>query len=54
MSDNKNLEIYKLHAEMADRVTQRRLQTNRFYISLLTGLIALLSLRNFSELFWRI
>lgn len=37
------LEIYKLHVEMADRVSQRRLQTNRFYIALLSGLLALLS-----------
>ncbi len=38
------LEIYKLHVEMADRVSQRRLQTNRFYIALLSGLFAFVTL----------
>ena len=32
------LEIYKLHAELADRVSQRREGANRLYVSLLTGL----------------
>ena len=32
------LEIYKLHAELADRVSQRREGANRLYASLLTGL----------------
>jgi len=32
------LEQYKLYVEMADRVSQRRLTTNRFYISLLSAL----------------
>ena len=31
------LEIYKLHAELADRVSQRREGANRLYVSLLTG-----------------
>ena len=41
MSDEKQqerLEIYKLHAELADRVSQRREGTNRLYVSLLMGL----------------
>lgn len=38
------IEQYKLYVEMADRVSTRRAQTNRFYISLLSGLLALLSL----------
>ena len=38
------LEQYKLYVEMADRVSTRRAQTNRFYISLLSGLLALLSI----------
>ena len=38
------VEQYKLYVEMADRISIRRTQTNRFYISLLSGLIALLSL----------
>lgn len=38
------LEQYKLYVEMTDRVSTRRSQTNRFYVSLLSGLLALLSL----------
>lgn len=38
------LEIYKLHVEMADRASNRRLQINRFYIVLLSGLLTLSSL----------
>lgn len=38
------IEQYKLYVEMMDRVTERRGQTNTFYISLLSGLLALLSL----------
>ena len=33
------LEIYKLHAELADRVSQRREGANRLYVSLLSGLV---------------
>ena len=33
------LEIYKLHAELADRVSQRREGANRLYVSLLVGLV---------------
>ncbi len=33
------LELYKLHAELADRVSQRREGANRLYISLLVGLV---------------
>ena len=40
---NEPLEIYKLHAELADRVSQRREGANRLYVSLLLGLIALLA-----------
>jgi len=32
------LEIYKLHAELADRVSQRREAANRLHIGLLSGL----------------
>ena len=32
------LEIYKIHAELADRVSQRREGANRLYVSLLIGL----------------
>lgn len=37
------LEIYKLHAELADRVSQRREAANRLYVSLLTGLFVFLA-----------
>ncbi len=33
------LEIYKLHAELADRVSQRRESANRLYVSLHVGLM---------------
>ena len=33
------LEIYKLHAELADRVSQRREGANRLYVSLHIGLV---------------
>ena len=36
------LEQYKLYVEMADRISQRREQSNRFYVGLLTALVALL------------
>jgi hypothetical protein len=38
------MEQYKICVEMADRVSVRRNQANSFYISLLSALIALLSL----------
>ena len=37
------LEIYKLHARLADRVSQRREVTNRVFVSLLTGLLVFLA-----------
>lgn len=37
------LEIYKLHAELADRVSQRREGANRLYVSLLTAIPVLLA-----------
>ena len=36
------MEIYKLHAELADRVSQRRLGTNRIYGGLLVGVMLFL------------
>lgn len=36
------LEIYKLHVEMADRVSQRREGANRLYVSLLAGIVVFL------------
>ena len=45
------LEIYKLHAELADRVSQRRLGTSRIYISVLVGLLLFLGgLLKFGEI----
>ena len=37
------LEIYKLHAELADRVSQRREGANRLYVSLHVGLVVFLN-----------
>lgn len=37
------LEIYKLHAELADRVTQRREGANRLYVSLLAAIVTFLA-----------
>ena len=37
------IELYKLHAELADRVSQRREGANRLYISLLTGVVVLVT-----------
>jgi len=45
------LEQYKLYVEMADRISNRRAQANRFYISLLSGLLALLSIVVSREIF---
>ena len=36
------MEIYKLHVELADRVSQRRLGTNRIYAGLLVGVMLFL------------
>lgn len=38
------LDQYKLYVEMADRISQRRGQDNRFYVTLLSALFVLLSL----------
>lgn len=46
MADNGNGElfgIYRLHAELADRVSQRREGANRLFVSLLTGLMVFLA-----------
>ena len=37
---NEWLELYKLHSELADRVSQRRERANRLHVSLFAGLIA--------------
>ena len=42
-TQNELLEIYKLHAELADRVSQRREGANRLYVSLLVGLMVFLA-----------
>jgi hypothetical protein len=41
---NHLLEQYKIYVEMADRVSARRSQVNSFFISLISGLLALLSI----------
>ena len=38
------LEQYKLYVEMMDRITERRNQMNSFYISVLSGLLVIISL----------
>jgi hypothetical protein len=38
------VEQYKLYVEMADRISARRADTNKFYISLLTALLVILSI----------
>lgn len=46
MNDSKGgelLEIYRLHAELADRVSQRREGANRLYVSLLLALVVFLA-----------
>jgi len=45
-TDNKEIliEQYKLYVELTDRLSARRNETSKFYISLLTGLLAVLSL----------
>lgn len=45
------LEQYKMYVEMMDRVTERRGKTNTFYLSLLSGLLALLTLSVDKNLF---
>lgn len=45
------LEQYKIYVEMTDRVSARRLQTGSFYISLLSGLLAIISITGNKELF---
>ena len=37
------LEIYKLHAELADSVSKQRAATNRFYVLIFSGLAVLFS-----------
>ncbi|MDE0399793.1 MAG: hypothetical protein OXL96_18530 [Candidatus Poribacteria bacterium] len=44
MDENRQelLEIYKLHAELADKISQRREGANRLYVSLLTSILVFL------------
>ncbi len=45
MSDRQILfEQYKLYVQMADNISERRNQTNRFYITLLSGLFTVLAI----------
>lgn len=46
MAENSHRELfdlYRLHAELADRVSQRREGANRLFVSLLTGLMVFLA-----------
>jgi hypothetical protein len=38
------MEQYKLYVEMADKLSSRKDEANKFYVSLLTGVLALLSI----------
>ena len=42
-NQNELLDLYRLHAELADRVSQRREGANRLFVSLLTGLLVFLA-----------
>jgi hypothetical protein len=44
LSEQALVEQYKLYVEMADRISARRADTNKFYISLLTALLVILSI----------
>ncbi len=43
MQNEEYLQLYKLHAEFADRMSQRREGANRLYTGLLTGLMVVVS-----------
>lgn len=45
LKPNKSIhfEQYKLYIEMADRISSRRIEVNRFYVTILTALIAVVS-----------
>lgn len=43
-SEQALVEQYKLYVEMADRISARRADTNKFFISLLTALLVILSI----------
>ena len=43
LNANMLLDQYKLYVQLADKISDRRADANRFFISLLTGLLALLS-----------
>ncbi len=39
MDNSQILELYKLHVEMIDRVSQKRISQNQFYVTVLTGIL---------------
>lgn len=43
MATDQLLEQYKLYVELADRVSDRRIKTNQYFITLLSGLLVVLS-----------
>ena len=43
MDRQEHLELYKLYVEMADRISERRSKANRFYMTLLSGLLVIIS-----------
>ncbi len=40
-SSEQVLEIYKIYIEMMDRITARRIETNKFYVSIITALLVI-------------
>ena len=42
-SQSQILEIYKIHVEMADRVSQRRENTNRLFVAILSAIVVLIA-----------
>ena len=42
-SQSQILDIYKIHVEMADRVSQRRENTNRLFVAILSGMVVLIA-----------
>lgn len=41
-SQSQILDIYKIHVEMADRVSQRRENTNRLFVAILSAMVVLI------------
>jgi len=42
--DDLIIEEYKLYVEMADRISQRRVETNKYFISIITAILAFITI----------